>query len=281
VKCFRGATAGFLGVCLLFAQGGHAFGQEKQEEHVVEQQKLPVAHEEAPPGVTGTATLGVFSQYIFRGYELGRHSFVIQPGLSASYGGFSASFWGNIDSDEHNTPNFVPDRDGRRSFNETDLTLSYTSVFGKVSLTGGWIYYGTKYTDETQEVFGTVSYDVLGKPTLSVYRDFDRYPGTYFNLSLAHSIKVVSDVTLDLGASAGYMWGDGSYWQVPSGSHYSAFHDGMLKAGLTIPLSKKVSLAPVVQYWIPLSNKARKRDYNPNGYLRSHLVGGASVNYNF
>lgn len=80
----------------------------KQGEHIVEQQKPLVTHEEAPPGVTGTATLGVFDTYIFRGYELSKDSIVIQPGMSASYGGFSASFWGNIDSKEQGTQNFVP-----------------------------------------------------------------------------------------------------------------------------------------------------------------------------
>jgi hypothetical protein len=67
----------------------------------------------------------------------------------------------------------------------------------------------------------------------------------------------------------------------PSGSKCSAFHDGMLKAGLTIPLTQNVSFAPLVQYWIPLSNEARKKDNNPNGYLRAHAVGGANINYSF
>ncbi len=267
-------------------------GAGKPEDHVVEQQKLPVAHEEAPPGVTGTATMGVFNTYVFRGYELSRDSIVFEPGLSASYGGFSASFWGNIDSKEHATQNFVPDRDHRRSFNETDLTLSYTRVVQKLSLTGGWIYYDTKYADETQELFGTASYEVFGKPTLSIYRDIDRYPGTYLNFSLAHSIKLMGEVTLDLGASAGYTWGDGNYWKTfdpatgaRTGTKYQAFHDGKLQAGLTIPLTKKVSLVPIVQYWFPLSSKAKRHwddnSYNPNGYLKSLVVGGASVNYNF
>jgi hypothetical protein len=61
----------------------------------------------------------------------------------------------------------------------------YTRSFGKVGLAGGWIYYGTKYADETQEVFGSIAIDMIGKPTLTIYRGFDRYPGTYFNLSLA------------------------------------------------------------------------------------------------
>jgi hypothetical protein len=251
----------------------------------------PAATQAAPAGVTGTATMGVYSQYIFRGYELSKHSVVIQPGLTASYAGFSAGFWGNIDSSQHSTQNFGPD-DGHKSFNETDLTLSYTKAFGKLSLTGGYVYYGTKYADETEEVFGTVGYDMIGKPTLSIYRDINKYPGTYINLSLAHSIKLGGDVTLDLGASAGYTVGSGSYWRTYdtatsdyTGSKYSALHDGMVKAGLTVPLSKNVTFVPVVQYWFPLSSKAKRHwddtSYNPNGYLKSLLVGGASINYNF
>jgi hypothetical protein len=275
------------------------FGQEKKGAQgdakdgvVVAEQKQPVKVEEAAAGVTGTATLGVYNKYIFRGYELSRKSVVFQPALSASYGGFSMSWWGNIDSREHATQNFVPDRDKQRSFNETDLTLSYTYTKDKLSLTGGWIYYGTKYADETQEVFGTIAYDVIGKPTLTIYRDFDRYPGTYFNFSLAHSIKVYKEVTLDLGASAGYMWGDSNYWRTYerstddyTGSEYSAFHDGMVKAALTIPIAKKVTLVPLAQYWFPLSSKASRKigtnSYNPNGYLGTNFVGGASINYNF
>ena len=207
MKCFRGAAAGLLGVSLLIllwrarlraGKAGGARGRAAETSRGP-RRGAPRSYRNRNPG-------GLQSVYL-SGLRAGKDTVVFQPGLSASYGGFSASFWGNIDSDEHGTPNFVPDRDGKRSFNETDLTLSYTKVFGRMSLTGGWIYYGTKYTDETQEAFGTVSYDVIGKPTLSIYRDFDRYPGTYFNLSLSHSIKVVKDITLDLGASAGYMWG--------------------------------------------------------------------------
>lgn len=293
MKYYGKMAVAVLCTSLLVGFGTIAFGEEKQE-HVVEQQKLPVAHELEPPAVTGTATLGVFSQYIFRGYELSKNSVVIQPGLSASFGGFSASFWGNIDSGQHKTQNFA-ENDHHKSFNETDLTFSYTKAFGKLSLTGGYIYYGTKYADETEEVFGTVAYDMIGKPTLSIYRDINKYIGTYINFSLAHSIPLFREITLDLGASAGYQIGDSDYWKTytasgdQTGSKYQAFHDGKLQAGLTIPVTKKVSVVPVIQYWFPLSDKAKRhwgyRDdtvsYNPNGYLKSLVVGGLSVNYNF
>jgi hypothetical protein len=251
---------------------------------------LGAAAEENP--VTGSANLGVFSKYIFRGYELSDDSVILQPGMSLAYKGFSASFWGNIDSDEHGTQSFTPDRPGRKSFNETDLTLAYSRSFGPFSLTGGYIYYGTKYASETEEIFGSVSYDTYGKPTFAVYRDITSYPGTYLNLSLSHSLKVWGEITLDLGASAGYFAGSSNYWKTYesstggyTGKKYSAFHDGMLLAGLTFPIGKFLAVQPVVQYWFPLSSEAKRKidgnSYNPNGYLDDNLVFGVNAKFSF
>jgi len=242
--------------------------------------------------VTGNANLGVFNKYIFRGYELSNKSVILQPAVGISYRGFSASFWGNIDSDEHTTQSFVPDRPGQKSFHETDFSLSYNRSFGPVSLTGGYIYYGTKYTSETEEIYASVSYDTYGKPTLAVYRDINAYPGTYLNLSLSHSLKLLKEITLDLGASAGYFIGDGNYWKTYeastggyTGKKYQAFHDGMLSVGLTVPVGKFLAVQPIVQYWFPLSSKAdRKIDgysYNPNGYLDDTWVAGVNVKFSF
>lgn len=233
--------------------------------------------------VTGSASVGVFSQYMFRGYELSSGSAVIQPALSISYKGFSASFWSNIDSEENGTQSFVPDRPGRKSFNETDLTLSYTYSIGKVGLTGGYIYYGTKYASETEELFLSATYDIITKPTLTVYRDITSFPGTYINLSLSHSVPVYKDISLDLGASAGYFAGDDDAFRtdVGTGKKYGAFHDGMLKAGFTIPVLKNMSVQPVAQYWFPLSDKAKEHGYNPNGHLDNTFIYGVNMTYNF
>lgn len=41
---------------------------------------------------TGSASVGIFNRYIFRGYELSTDSFVVQPALSVSFKGFSAAY---------------------------------------------------------------------------------------------------------------------------------------------------------------------------------------------
>lgn len=247
---------------------------------------------EQPGQVSGSASLGLLSKYVFRGYELSSKSAVIQPALSISYKGFSAGFWGNIDTDEHKTQSFIPDSEGHKSFNEVDLTLSYTYTLNKLSFTGGYIYYGTKYASETEEVFVSLAYDTFLKPSLSVYRDINKYRGTYFNLSISHSLPLCGNTTLDLGASAGYFAGDADCWrtyEVSTGDYtgrkYRALHDGMVKAGLTIQLTKNLSVQPVAQYWFPLSGKAKRtiggNPYNPNGNLDNTFVAGINAAFSF
>ncbi|MCX7913238.1 MAG: hypothetical protein N2511_01490 [Thermodesulfovibrionales bacterium] len=241
---------------------------------------------------SGNVSVGLFNRYVFRGYELSSGSIVIQPSVSVSYKGFSISYWGNIDTYERATQSFIPDRPGSKSFNESDLTLSYTLIIDKLSLTGGYIYYGTKYAAETEELFLGIGYDIVTKPTLTVYRDISSYPGTYINLSFSHSIEILKEITFDFGASFGYFKGEDSYWRTYDGNSkeyvgkkYNAFHDGKVQMGLTIPIAKNLTLLPVVQYWFPLSGKAKRiingNPYNPNGHLDNTFVSGINLNFSF
>lgn len=279
-------------VLMFFSLESSIYAEELKDPHAVETQKeVILQHTEEPP-VSGSVSIGVFNRYVFRGYELSADSFVIQPSVSVSYKYFSASLWGNIDSNENATQSFVPDRADQKSFNETDLTLSYTYAIDKLSLTGGYIYYGTKYAAETEELFFTASYDTLLKPALSVYRDINEYPGTYVNFALSHSVLLYNEITLDLGASAGYFSGSEDYWNTYesstggyTGKKYSAFHDGMVKAGFTVPIAKNVVIQPAVQYWFPLSGKAEKEidgvSYNHNGKLDDTFVVGVNMAMSF
>jgi hypothetical protein len=252
---------------------------------------------EEEPKVTGAGSVGVYNQYIFRGYEIGRSGLVVEPSLTASYKGFSATLWGNVDTNQRSTKTAAFSQEFKKGWNETDLTLSYTHAFDKLSLTGGYIYYGTKYADETEELFATIAYDIISKPSLSIYRDITNYKGTYINLSFAHSLPVYKAMTLDLGASFGYFIGESDYWKTYerssadyTGSKYKGFHDGMVKAGFTIPVTKAFSIQPVVQYWFPLSGDAKKEyangadikdSYNPNGPVKNSFIYGVGVTYSF
>ncbi|MCX5810846.1 MAG: hypothetical protein NTX36_15995 [Proteobacteria bacterium] len=256
---------------------------------------------EKPPEekVTGNASIGFYNRYIFRGYEIGKSGLVIQPSLTASFKGLSVTLWGNVDTNQRNTTSAVFSNEGRKGWDETDLTLSYTYTIQKLSLTGGYIHYSLKYAEDTEELFVAFAYDTLTKPTFSIYQDINSYPGTYMNLSFAHSFALPKDITLDLGASFGYFMGQGNYWKTYetatgdyTGSKYKGFHDGMVKTGLTVPITKAFVIQPSVAYWFPLSGTAKKTygynpatglriPYNPNGYVTDNLVYGVGFTYSF
>lgn len=289
-----------LAVCFTFCAATIIFCAEETEAPEIKNSEAKPPDKPPEDKVTGNASMAVLNRYIFRGYEIGKSGLVFQPSLSASFKGFSATFWGNIDTNQRNTTTaaFNAREEGKKGWDETDLTLSYTYTIQKLSLTGGYIYYNLKYAEDTEEFFLTFAYDMLTKPTLSIYQDVNAYPGTYINLSFAHSLPIYKDVTLDLGASFGYEFGQGNFWKTYeqstggyTGSKYKALHDGMVKAGFTIPVTKVFFIQPVAQYYFPLSGDAsrtmgydtngNKIAYNHNGYVPDSFVGGVNFAFNF
>ncbi|HOJ70701.1 MAG TPA: hypothetical protein PLR38_02560 [Syntrophorhabdaceae bacterium] len=256
-----------------------------------------ISQGEQAKDVTGSVALATYNQYIFRGYEIGKSSLVIQPSMTVSLKGFSATLWGNMDTNQRNTRTATFNQEFKKGWNETDLTLSYTHEIKNLSITGGYIYYGTKYADETEEVFVALSYKTIANPTITVYRDIANYKGTYINLGLSHSFPIYKKMTIDLASGFGYFIGESDYWKTYerstgtyTGSKYRGFHDGMVKMGLTIPVKKVFLIQPTVQYWFPLSSHARKEyptpadikdSYNPNGPVKYNLVYGVGFTYNF
>ncbi len=254
-------------------------------------------HAEEKKDVSGSISLGGYNQYIFRGYEIGKPGLVLQPAMTVSIKGFSVTMWGNLDTNQRNTKTATFNEEFKKGWNETDLTLTYTYSIKDFSITGGYIYYGTKYADETEEVFITLAYKTIANPTLTVYRDITSYKGTYINLGLSHSFPIYKETTFDMAAGFGYFVGESDYWKTYNratasytGSKYKGFHDGMAKIGLTIPISKAITVQPTVQYWFPLSSDAKKEyptpgdikdSYNPNGPVKYNLVYGIGLTYNF
>lgn len=247
--------------------------------------------------LSGSVSLGTYNQYIFRGYEIGKSGLVVQPSMSLTLKGFSATIWGNLDTNQRNTKTATFNQEFKKGWNETDLTLSYTYTIKDLSITGGYIYYGTKYADETEEFFIKLAYKTIANPSITVYRDITNYKGTYINLGLSHSFPLLKDITLDLESGFGYFIGESDYWRTYNrstatytGSKYKGLHDGMVKAGLSIPVTKAFTIQPSVQYWFPLSNDAKKEyptagdikdSYNPNGPVKYNLVYGVGFTYSF
>ena len=212
---------------------------------------MAFAEEDKP---TANLTVGAYSQYIWRGFELSKDSVVVQPSMTVAYKGFTANLWGNLDTNQYATTA----ADETNKWNETDMTLAYGWDMGPATFSVGYIYYALNPSSDTQEVFASAALNTLLKPTLTVYRDIDAAPGWYTTLGISHSFPVKDDITLDLGAQASYLKAStSSPYKEADGSNYSGFHDGVLSVGFTVPVNKYITVSPKLSYSFPLSNDAK------------------------
>ena len=218
---------------------------------------------------------GFFTHYIWRG-QTSTDDWVFQPDVSASWNGFTAGIWGNLDVGNDNG------RDG--SFTEYDYYLDYSGQFTEMlGYSVGGIYYYFPGGDATAEVYGGVNVDCVANPALTVYWDFDEVGGIYANFAVSHSLEYWPDLPfgIDLGASIG--WGDGGYnddyWGTAARPKVgSELNDLVLSAAFPFEVGA-VTVTPSVTYVSLLGSDVRKSDaYDTDNDV---VVAGVTASYNF
>lgn len=239
----------------------------KQAAPAAAPEQKPAEQKPAEDKVTGEVAVSILSAYIWRGQELSRHSVVIEPSLTVSYKGFTASIWGNMD-----TRAYAPgDEKYASNFTETDVTLSYSRKFGIVQVGGGYIYYGLASltpggTDplDAQELFVSVGLDTILAPTLTVYKEIDHYHQWYATLGISHTFALHEKVGLKLAATASYLLStdETTYAKYDSNSvattdKFNNFHDGVVSLSLPVNVISSLTVTPTVSYVFPLSDDAK------------------------
>jgi hypothetical protein len=254
------------------------------------------AEEEKP---TGDLTTAVLNQYVWRGYELSRNSAVIQPSITLGYKGFSANIWGNMDTKAYSPTN----ASYPSTWNETDLTLSYSTTLGIFNVGGGYIYYSLASLNrdaadrnDSQELFATVSLNTLLSPTLTIYKEIDHYRNWYFLLGVSHAFELNKILSLKLAASASYLLSTDAdtYPKFDSSAaatrdKFSNFHEGTLSASLPIKVSDRITITPTLSYIFPLTSDAKdemkglglKGAALPSERDSSFVVGGIMASFSF
>ena len=222
-----------------------------------------MAEDEAP---SADASVAFLSKYVWRGFELSDDSIVIQPSLSVGYKGFAANLWANLDTELYGTDS--------HKWNETDLTLSYDGTYEKLGYGVGWIYYALDSTDDTQEWYGTLSYDVITAPSLTVYYDTDSFAGAWYaNLAFGHSFMIGETYSLDLGLAFGYL---------DDGESYNEFHDGNISASMSFPVGEYIAITPEIYYSFALTSEAgdyiKAASYSNDD---NFIYGGVSASFSF
>ncbi len=215
--------------------------------------------------IEATATIDVYNKYMWRGFTLDTDP-VIQPGFNLSGYGITVSFWGSYDASQ----------DDAAGSDEQDFTIDYTCEFEYASISAGHTYYAFPSADTySKEWYIGGSLPVILSPSVTYYKDYGKEAqgggdGTYLNLAISHSITAFEEpeITLDLGASVGF--NDKLFIAGKGG-------DITLTAGLTIPLTKSLTISPVVGYVSPFGDL---KDVN-DGNQKKRTYGGFSIGCSF
>lgn len=198
---------------------------------------------------TGSATVDVMSNYVWRGQTLS-DDVVVQPSVGITYGGFGANLWANYNTDTE------------AELDETDVTLNYSFSVNKLSFDTGYIYYALSGTNDdgsgndTQEIYLSLGVDVILGPAITVYYDFDAGDGAFIVASIGHSFELPKKLAIDIGASVSYNATNTVMGTDADGEEFSDFYNADISTSLTVPITDAISFAPMVAYSIPLSDDA-------------------------
>jgi uncharacterized protein (TIGR02001 family) len=125
----------------------------------------------------GSVDLSLQSAYIWRGMVLNDEP-VLQPSVTVSSGGFSASVWGNVDLTSANGARGVA--------SEIDYWAAYTLEGNAVGFTLTYYDYTYPHSSSlsTQEVWAAVTFKTVpSSPSLTVIRDVNVIKGWYVLLT--------------------------------------------------------------------------------------------------
>ncbi len=237
-----------------------------------------------PEDLTADLNVSIYSQYIWRGFELSRGSVVIFPTMTIGYKGFAVNLWADLDT------RFAGSQEKDFKLQETDLTISYSNSYKpwKLNYTVGWILYDyqpsqnvtvpdgaqpgdTLFVKDTknQEIFLALGLDTLLKPTFTVYNEIEAGQSWYLSLALSHSFAVYKDWSLDLSGWISY--------KDDTRDGFGGFHDGNISAGLKIPINNFLSVKPNLQYSFPLSGGAAHLFQRSNFSGNNNFVYGGLI----
>ena len=236
------------------------------------------AEEERP---TADLSVGFLSQQIWRGFELSQDSVVIEPAIEVEYMGFKAGIKGDLDTD--------PNVRTINNWSKTEMEVSYTHSLEMVDLTVGYSYFNFNIdTDEavvigedSQEVFLGLKANTILNPTLTAYREIWHTPYWYFTFDVSHSLPVMDDIKLDLGAQVSYIVSNDDEFHVPDSTEkLNDFHNCVLSVSSTFPVAKYISVTPELNYSFALGSDSSDviDEYSIDGDDHNFFYGGIRIN---
>lgn len=201
--------------------------------------------------VAGSASVGVFSDYIWRGANFsGDGNFVVQPSVTVGTGDVSVNWWGNMN-------------ENTGDMDEVDFTIDYTKDLGPVAVSVGNILYNVDGVSDTNELYLAIAPNNLPIDVkLTTYLDYDEFDAYYMTLALGKSFEIADKTSLSLGAAAGYF-------------DFDYLNNAELTASVSYALNDQVAITPSVLYSTPISNDAK------DAGIEDEVVAGLTVGLTF
>ena len=228
-----------------------------------------------------------------------RHSVVIEPALTASYKGFTANLWGNLDT--------KPYAAGKRGlFIQLYGNGCHSFLFAEIRYgpDGRRVYLLRPFGNDpgrngSARFTGNICYLGPGynalAPTLTVYKEIDHYHQWYATLGVSHTFALHENIGLKLAAQVSYLKSEDetTYPEFDSNSvattdKFNNLHDGVVSVSLPVNVIKNLTVTPTMTYVFPLSSDAKYemrgrglQGATPSDRDSSYLYGGVVLSFAF
>jgi hypothetical protein len=222
----------------------------------------------------GSASLGLFDKYLWRGIDLSDSTAVAQGAAEISTSGFTLGVWGNAQLED----------DGAYQggeINEVDLTIDYTlDVNDLLSVSAGNVTYVLKDLADTNEAYLGATVNTVLSPTFTAYWDWDQAEqnGLFYTAAISHTFEPCDYAAVNLGALVSY--NDKSdysiyYYDAAAGEEksYSDWHNYELSASVDLKVAEGLTITPSVLYSSPISAEAKRA-------IDSEWLAGVNLSYN-
>jgi len=149
------------------------------------------------------------------------------------------------------------------------VTISYShAARGATTLSAGMIYYGNRGAADTTELYGSVSREMVLNPAFTLYYDVDEGDGAVALLSISQDLPLFADVGVSFSAGASYNMNHKVMGTGFDDEPFAGFYHGELGMAVSVPVTRRLTLAPRILYTFPLTDTA------------SHAMKGASYDGN-
>lgn len=166
------------------------------------QDAAPAPEAQEGSALSASVSLSYDGKYVFRGVQCAEAIF--SPAVNLSYGNFYGSLWFAVPV--QNADDYVNEMDTTIGYNfqATDLLSVDVGVthFAYDEIIESWID-----KDNSTEAYVGVNADTILAPGVYIYRDFELSTFT-FEGKIGHSIEVMKDLSVAVGASVGYVLPD-------------------------------------------------------------------------